>query len=189
MKISVFGGASPEAGTKAYQQAYQLGQLLGSAGMTVLTGGYKGTMEAVSRGASEAGAHVIGVTSEAIEAYRPTQPNTWVNEEWRFAGFEERLNTLVEACDAAFALPGGIGTLLEICLTWNQLVINSIPPKPLILIGDEWRKVLDTFFLEFDDYIPPKNRQFISFAPDPQTGFDILIKFQDHHLKNNQDSQ
>jgi len=189
MKISVFGGASPEAGTKAYQQAYQLGQLLGSAGMTVLTGGYKGTMEAVSRGASEAGAHVIGVTSEAIEAYRPTQPNTWVNEEWRFAGFEERLNTLVEACDAAFALPGGIGTLLEICLTWNQLVINSIPPKPLILIGDEWRKVLDTFFLEFDDYIPPKNRQFISFAPDPQTGFDILIKFQYHHLKNNQDSQ
>ncbi|MDY6847384.1 MAG: LOG family protein [Chloroflexota bacterium] len=189
MKISVFGGTRPEPGSGAYQQAYQLGQLLGSAGMTVLTGGYQGTMEAVSRGASEAGAHVIGVTSEAIEAYRPIQPNAWVDEEWRFEGFKERLNTLVEDCDAAFALPGGIGTLLEVCLTWNQLVINSIPAKPLILIGDEWRKVLDIFFLAFDDYVPPKNRQFISFAPDPQRGVDILIKFQDHHFKNNQDSQ
>jgi hypothetical protein len=189
MKISVFGGASPEAGTEAYQQAYQLGRLLGSAGMTVLTGGYQGTMEAASRGASEAGGHVIGVTSEAIEAYRPTQPNAWVDEEWRFKGFKERLNTLVESCDAAFALPGGIGTLLEICLTWNQLVINSISPKPLILIGDEWRKVLETFLNELEDYVPPKNRELISFAPDPETGFDVLIKFQKEQSKNNQATQ
>ncbi|HEY9121788.1 MAG TPA: LOG family protein [Brevefilum sp.] len=189
MKISVFGGASPEAGTEAYEQAYQLGQLLGSAGMTVLTGGYQGTMEAASRGASEAGGHVIGVTSEAIEAYRPTQPNAWVDEEWRFSGFKERLNTLVESCDAAFALPGGIGTLLEICLTWNQLVINSISPKPLILIGDEWRNVLETFLGELEDYVSPKNRELISFAPDPEKGFDILIKFMEEQSNNNQKPQ
>ena len=174
MYISVFGGSSPKEGSEAYQQAYQLGKLLGNAGMTVMTGGYMGTMEAISRGASEAGGHVIGVTSEAIETYRPTSPNQWVDEEWRFMGFKERLNALVEKCDAAMALPGGIGTLLEICLTWNQLVINSIQPKPLILIGDAWKNLISSFFKDLDDYIPRVNREYITFAPDPQSAFDIL---------------
>jgi hypothetical protein len=39
-KISVFGGSAPKPGSPAYQEAYELGQLLGGAGMTVLTGGY-----------------------------------------------------------------------------------------------------------------------------------------------------
>lgn len=177
MKISVFGGSSPEAGSTAYEQAYRLGQLLGQQGMIVMTGGYMGTMEAVSRGASENGSHVIGVTSKAIEAYRPTSPNQWVDEEWRFEGFKERLNALVEECDAAFALPGGIGTLLEICLTWNQMLINAIRPKPLILIGDAWRNVMETFFDQLSDYISKKNRKYISFAPDPQSAINLLKEY------------
>jgi uncharacterized protein (TIGR00730 family) len=182
MKISVFGGSSPKEGSEAYQQAYQLGKLLGNAGMTVMTGGYMGTMAAVSRGASETGGHVIGVTSEAIETYRPTSPNQWVDEEWRFTGFKARLNTLVEKCDAAIALPGGIGTLLEICLTWNQLVINSIQPKPLILIGDAWKNVITSFFNELDNYVPRVNREFITFASNPQSAFDILINNIDQSI-------
>ncbi len=175
IKISIFGGSSPEEGSPAYDQAYQLGQLLGSHGMTVMTGGYIGTMEAASRGASDAGGHVIGVTSEAIETYRAISPNQWVDEEWRFKGFKERLIALVENCDAAFALPGGIGTLLEICLTWNQLVINSIQPKPMILIGDSWRNVMNTFYDQLSDYISEKSRDYISFAPDPQMAYALLM--------------
>jgi len=176
MKISVFGGSSPEEGSPAYKQAYHLGKLLGSHGMVVMTGGYMGTMEAVSRGASESGSHVIGVTSEAIEAYRPTSPNQWVDEEWRFKGFKERLNALVEECDAAIALPGGIGTLLEICLTWNQMLINSIQPKPLILVGEPWQNVIQTFFDQLDHYISGRNRKYISFAPDTQSAVDLLME-------------
>lgn len=183
IRISVFGGSSPKEGSEAYQQAYQLGLLLGSAGMTVLTGGYMGTMEAVSRGASEAGGHVIGVTSKAIEDYRPTKPNQWVREEWHFNGFKERLYTLTEQCDAAFALPGGIGTLLEICLTWNQLVIKSINPKPLILIGKAWQKTINTFLNELDEYVSKKNRDLITFAADPKSGFEFLLAHQIYNSK------
>lgn len=177
LKISVFGGSSPGEGSPAYEQAYQLGKLLGDQKFVVMTGGYMGTMEAVSRGASETGGHVIGVTSEAIEAYRPTSPNQWVDEEWRFKGFKERLNALVEECDAAFALPGGIGTLLEIVLTWNQMLINSIQPKPLILIGEPWQNVIHTFFDQLGDYVSERNREFISFAPDPQSAINLLMEY------------
>ena len=177
MKISVFGGSAPKPGSPAYQEAYELGKLLGSAGMSVLTGGYTGTMEATSRGASEAGGHVIGVTCEEIEAWRPIGPNAWVAEEWRCQTFDERLNTLVVSCDAAIALPGGLGTLLEICLTWNKLAIEVVQPKPVILLGSGWHKLMETFFAEFGDYVPMDDRQYLAFAPDPHTVLELLSNF------------
>ena len=70
MNITVFGGAQPKEGSAAYEEARELGKLLAERGHAVLTGGYMGTMEAVSRGASEAGGHVIGVTCEDIEEWR-----------------------------------------------------------------------------------------------------------------------
>lgn len=177
MKISVFGAANPEPGTEIYQQAYQLGRLLGEAGLTVLTGGYMGTMEATSRGASEAGGHVIGVTCEDIEAWRPVNHNPWVAEEWRRKTLQDRLDTLINACDAAIALPGGVGTLLEICLTWNVLAIHAAEPKPIILLGEAWHKVMETFFQELGDYVSISKREYLAFAPTPETAFELLANF------------
>ena len=47
-RVTVFGGSLPKPGEPAYRNAYELGKLLGAAGFAVLTGGYIGTMEAVS---------------------------------------------------------------------------------------------------------------------------------------------
>ncbi len=177
MNITVFGGSQPQPGSPPYAEAYELGKLLAQASHTVLTGGYIGTMEAVSRGANEAGGHVIGVTCADIEAWRPqVKANAWVKEERRFATLQERLNELVLACDAALALSGGPGTLTEIALTWNLMIVASIPPKPLILIGTGWKSVLDRFFDEFNTYMPVNQREFISFAPDIHTAIEILPK-------------
>lgn len=177
MKISVFGSANPKPGSELYQQAYQLGKLLGQAGLTVLTGGYTGTMEAASRGASEAGAHVIGVTCEEIEAWRPEKHNPWVAEEWRRKTLQDRLDSLVNSCDAAVALPGGVGTLLEICLIWNKLAIKSIDPKPIVLLGEGWQKVMEMFFKEQGEYVPISNREYLAFAPTPESAFELLANF------------
>lgn len=65
--ISVFGSHSPQAGSEPYRQAQELGRRLTRAGFVVATGGYEGTMAAVSQGASEAGGHIIGVTSARVE--------------------------------------------------------------------------------------------------------------------------
>ena len=175
--ISVFGGSAPKPDTPPYQEAYQLGKLLAEAGMTVMTGGYVGTMEASSRGASEAGGHVIGVTSEEIEAWRPIGPNAWVAEEWRCQTLNERLNKLVEKCDAAIALPGGIGTLQEIVLLWSNIAVEILEPKPIILVGSGWQKVMETFFTELGDYVKMDDRQYLAYAPDPQAALELLTHF------------
>ena len=96
MNISVFGGSQPKEGDAAYTEAQELGKLLAQRGHIVLTGGYIGTMEAVSRGASEAGGHVIGVTCEDIEAWRAVSPNQWVKEERREKTLLGRLQVLIE---------------------------------------------------------------------------------------------
>ena len=36
------------------------------------------------------------------------------------------------------ALRGGMGTITEISLVWNKLVMNVLPSRPLILLGDCW---------------------------------------------------
>ena len=166
LNVTVFGGAQPKPGSAAYQQAYDLGRLLAQVGYAVLTGGYIGTMEAVSKGASEAGGHVIGVTCDEIERWRGTKANPWVKEERHFTTMQERLNELVRACDAAIALPGGPGTLTEIALSWNLMIVDSMPHKLLILVGEGWKTTLNTFMAQLDDYIPEHQRSLLSFAAD-----------------------
>ena len=178
MNISVFGGSQPKEGSTAYAEAQELGKLLAQRGHTVLTGGYIGTMEAVSRGANEAGGHVIGVTCEDIEAWRPSRPNRWVKEERRKKTLVERLQALVESCEAAIALPGGVGTLAEISLMWNLMIVESIPRRPLILIGSGWQSTFDQFHVSFETYMPVHQRDHLQFAEDVQTAVKILESYQ-----------
>jgi hypothetical protein len=174
MKITVFGGSQPREGDAAYAEARDLGRLLAQGGHTVLTGGYVGTMEAVSRGASEAGGHVIGVTCEDIEAWRPIKANAWVKEEIRKKTLIERLQALIHDSDAALALPGGAGTLTEISLMWNLMIVESLHRRPLILIGDGWQSVFDRFFQGFETYMPVHQREILGFAKDAPTAVGML---------------
>lgn len=176
MKISVFGSARPQPGQPDYETAYNLGRLIGQGGHTLLTGGYMGTMEAASRGAAEAGGHVIGVTCEEIERWRPTGANPWVGEEIRARTLVERIAILIRECDAAIALPGSAGTLAEISLFWNHLIIQAIPPKPLILVGAGWQNVFHTLFLEMDHLLAPNEQRWLIFAPDYQTSYHETLK-------------
>lgn len=174
MKISVFGGSYPQQGSAAYEQARELGRLLAEQGHTVLTGGYIGTMEAVSRGANEAGGHVIGVTCVQIENWRTIGANQWVKEEWRRESLIERLEVLITSCDAAMALPGGPGTLAEISVMWNMMIIGALERRPLILIGEGWNGVLKTFFEQLGPYCPPNQRELLRFAADAPAAVALL---------------
>jgi uncharacterized protein (TIGR00730 family) len=174
LNITVFGGSQPKEGDSAYREAFELGRLLAQAGHSVLTGGYIGTMEAISRGASEAGGHVIGVTCGEIEKWRPVKPNRWVKEERRFLTLQERLSELIKGCDAAIALPGGPGTLTEIALTWNLMIVESLPRRPMVLVGTGWQTVLNQFMSSFDNYLPPFQRDLLQFAPDVQSAVTMV---------------
>jgi uncharacterized protein (TIGR00730 family) len=174
IRITVFGGSQPKPGDPVYHDALYLGTKLAEKGFVLLNGGYIGTMEALSRGAAEAGGHVIGVTCDQIEAWRPVKANPWVTEEWHYTSLQERIFALIEHCDAYLALPGGVGTLAEVMLAWNLLLTHILPPRPLILIGSGWQTTLQQFITEQGEFLPENQRQWISFVPNVDTAIQRL---------------
>lgn len=160
--ISVFGSSSPRPGSADYEAARTVGRLLAQAGFAVQTGSYAGVMAAASQGASEAGGHVIGVGCIQIEQYRPIPPNEWVKEQITHATLRERLFYLVDRCDGAIIMPGGIGTLSELALMWSFVQTGEISPRPIVAVGGLWQRTLAAFIDE--SYVIPKHQALIIVA-------------------------
>jgi uncharacterized protein (TIGR00730 family) len=144
--VSVFGGARVAADTELYAESLLLGRLLGEAGFTVATGGYTGTMEAVLRGAREAGARTVGYTCATFA--RDFQPNPWVLEERQTPLLSARIQRIAEESDAFVVVHGGLGTLAELALVWNMILARELPAKPLVVMGAEWPRVIDVIHAE-----------------------------------------
>jgi uncharacterized protein (TIGR00730 family) len=174
MNITVFGGSQSKPGESIYRDAQRLGSILGSYGHAVLTGGYIGVMEAVSRGAAEAGGHVIGITCDEIEAWRPIGPNQWINEERRYSTLRQRLFALIDSCDAAIAMPGGIGTLAEVSEMWSQMQSNAILARPVVLVGPGWSSTFQAFYGALGEFIPIQYRQMLTFSNDVDAALAYL---------------
>ena len=177
MNISVFGGSKTPPESNDYQRALAFGRGLAQAGHTVMTGGYLGTMEAVSRGAFEAGGKVVGVTFAEIESWRPVKPNTYLTDEVKCDTLLERLMHLITACDMAAAMPGGIGTLTEIAMAWNLLVIDIRQTPPILLVGPGWQQTMQAFYASLDEYIPSKDRDFLVLCPNVKSALDEVNKY------------
>jgi uncharacterized protein (TIGR00730 family) len=173
MVISVFGSSAPVPGSPGYEEARTVGRLLAQAGFAVATGGYCGTMEAVSRGAAEAGGRVIGVTCDQIEVFRPLGPNEFVTDEIRYATLQERVQHLVRENEGMIVLPGGIGTLSELALAWSLLQVGEISPRPVVLLGEIWQNMLHAFFSP--DFIRPQDMDMLFWAESPEAAVSYII--------------
>lgn len=108
MRVSVIGGSSVDEET--YATAEELGELLADSGHEVVCGGRTGVMEAVCRGASEAGGHTIGI----LPGEDRTAANDYV-ETTIATGLGNARNVLVVMNgDAVIAVDGSTGTLSEL---------------------------------------------------------------------------
>lgn len=143
--VAVFGSSQTVPGTPQWDQAFSCGRLLATAGFGVATGGYGGTMEAVSAGAaSVGGVPIIGVTAPSVFPAR-SGANTHVNDERPATELAERIGMLIEQTDASIALPGSIGTFAELMLAWNYAFVapfSKRTPKPVVAVGTDWREAI-----------------------------------------------
>ncbi|TMQ71145.1 MAG: LOG family protein [Candidatus Eisenbacteria bacterium] len=140
-RITVYGSSRLSEDEPAYRLAHDLGAALARGGATVITGGYGGAMEAVSRGAAEAGGHVVGVTVDLFEARGPL--NRWVKERVHAPDLFDRLRHLVATTDAHVVLEGSLGTLTELFLTWTLASVGALAAESLVLLGERWPLYLE----------------------------------------------
>ncbi len=106
--ISVIGGNHPSA--EALQQAEEVGRLLAQRGVTVVCGGLTGVMEAVCRGAKEAGGTTVGI----LPGNDPQEANSWVDIPICTGMGYARNVIVVKSGVAVIAVDGAYGTLSEI---------------------------------------------------------------------------
>ncbi len=174
--IAVYGSSATLPGEKDYEDSLAVGAALAQAGYAVMTGGYAGVMEAASRGAHEAGGHVIGVTTETIENFRGgnLKRNQWVVDEVRHPNLRERLMHLILSADAYVIMPGGLGTLNELVSVWELMRVNEIPQRAIICYGDYWRTMLA--LMQDSRYIHEDSWSMLQFVDTPAQMIKALSK-------------
>lgn len=136
MKICVYGASGDKLDTRYFEAAEQLGYELGRRGHSLIFGGGAGgLMGACARGASAAGAEIVGVAPRFFD-----EPGVLYDGCTRFVFTEtmrERKGIMEEQAEAFIALPGGIGTLEEFfeTLTLKQLGRHGKPMALLNTLG------------------------------------------------------
>ncbi len=131
--ICVYCASSSRVDERYTNAAYQLGRLLAQKGISLVTGGgVQGLMRAVEDGALEANGSVTGVI-----------PKFMVEQGWNHPSLTRmhitpdmhtRKQLMAELSDAVIALPGGCGTMEELCeiITWKQLGLYL---KPIVILN------------------------------------------------------
>jgi uncharacterized protein (TIGR00730 family) len=139
--VSVFGSARTKRDEPEYAAGRELGGRLAGAGFAVITGGGPGVMEAVNRGASEAGGVSVGL---GIELPFEQRLNDWVDIGLNFRYFFARKTMFVKYAQAFVILPGGFGTLDETFEALTLVQTGKVTRFPVILLGSEyWTGLLD----------------------------------------------
>lgn len=139
--VSVFGSARSLPGSQDYERAEQMGRALAKAGYTVITGGGPGDMEAVNKGALEAGGESVGL---AIELPYELKPNPYLTRTLSFRYFFVRKVMFVKYSRAFVILPGGFGTLDEMFEALTLVQTQKVTRFPVVLVGTGyWQGLLD----------------------------------------------
>jgi uncharacterized protein (TIGR00730 family) len=133
--VSVFGSARTSRDSPEYHTGVRLGTALAEAGYAVITGGGPGTMEALNKGASQAGGVSVGL---GIELPFEQSINDWVDLGLNFRYFFARKTMFVKYAQAFVILPGGFGTLDELFEAIALVQTRKVTRFPVILFGSEY---------------------------------------------------
>jgi len=140
--VTVFGSARVTEDSKFYKDAQELGRMIAQMGLTVMTGGGPGVMEAANRGAKEAGGKSVGCN---IKLPMEQEPNKYLDKWVTLHYFFVRKVMLFKYSYAFVVMPGGVGTMDEffeaITLIQNGKILNF----PIVLIGRDFFRPLMRF--------------------------------------------
>ena len=143
-RVTIFGSARLQPGTRAYDGVKHLAAELTTMGCDIVTGGGPGLMRAANEGAASVDPTAPG-RSVGIRVELPFEQevNPFVGQVYEHRTFFSRLHHFMIASDAFVVTPGGIGTLLELSLVWQLLQVRKLYNTPLILVGKMWAELVE----------------------------------------------
>ena len=133
--VTVFGSARFGESHPYYAIARDVGRRVSQLGFTVMTGGGPGMMEAANRGARDVGGRSVGCN---IELPFEQAPNPYLDRWITCHYFFVRKVLLFKYSYAFVVLPGGLGTLDELCEALTLIQTRKIRNFPVVLVGTEY---------------------------------------------------
>ena len=168
--VTIFGGSRCGENSIEYNQAREVGARLAEAGFTICTGGYLGVMEAASRGARERGGRVLGIVMNQFKA----EPNRYLTDKVASSHFYDRLQHLITRSVGFIAIRGGMGTVTEISLVWNKLQTGVLEPRPLVLLGECWKPVVQCW--QENLVVSDEDVKYLDFANTAEQAVNVIIE-------------
>lgn len=168
--ISIFGSSHLKQADQYAHEANKIAALFVQSGISVLTGGGPGIMEAANCGAVLKGGDKTKITSIGINVRGLEQKNPCVQEYFEMDYFFARKWLLTEYSSGFVVFPGGFGTLDELSDILVLIQTKQMKKVPIVLIGKEyWEPFMDWISTEMMRHhtIGPENLELFSITDDP----------------------
>ena len=176
MAVSIFGSARTLRGTPEYMLAEEIAAKLSRAGYALITGGGPGIMEAINKGAAEAGGVSVGL---GIELPKEMGLNDYVNVGLEFRYFFVRKTVFIKYSQAFVVLPGGFGTMDELFEAVTLVATGKITRFPIVLVGTEYWAGLVTWLREkvqAEGKVHPEELDLFTVVDTPEEVVKIITK-------------
>ena len=156
--VTIFGSARTHHEDRHYKAAEAVARKLANSGLSIITGGGPGIMEAGNKGAFDTKAHSVGMN---ITLPQEQQGNRYQNLSLDFHYFYARKVMLVKYASAFVYFPGGFGTLDEFFEVLTLVQTLKVQPYPIVLFGSEYwtgliewiEKQLNPNFIDGEDML------------------------------------
>ncbi len=173
--VTIFGSARVAEGSATYDAARETGRLFARAGLAVVTGGGPGVMEAVNRGAKEAGGVSVG-----FNIMLPDEQglNPYCDIAVTFKHFYARKTMFVKASEGFVIFPGGFGTMDELFEALTLIQTGKIGTFPVVLVdSDYWEELLDWIREEMlvDGLVSPGDLDLLYLTNDPAEAVERVV--------------
>jgi uncharacterized protein (TIGR00730 family) len=180
--VTVFGSARFKETHKYYVAAREIGKRIAALGLTTMTGGGPGIMEAANRGAFENGGKSVGLN---IKLPFEQHENPYLHTSFTFEYFFVRKTLLIKYSYAFVIMPGGFGTMDEFFETLTLVQTKTITQFPIVLFGKEYfQPMMDYISLMANEgTISPEDMKLVLLTDDYDEAADHINHYMEKNYK------
>ncbi len=175
--VTVFGSARFKDGHPYYEMAQRLSaRIVEELGLTIMTGGGPGIMEAANQGAKDANGRSVGCN---IVLPHEQKENPFLDKFVTFRYFFVRKVLLLKYSYAFVIFPGGFGTMDEFFETLTLVQTGKIENFPIVVMGTEFYQPLREFLKHMAENgtISPEDMDLLLFTDDMDEALAHIRKY------------
>ena len=175
--VSIFGSARSAPDDWEYESARQLARILSSHGITVITGGGPGVMEAGNLGATEEAGKSVGLN---IELPHEQLANPYLDIDLDFRYFFTRKFLLIRYAIGFAIFPGGFGTADELFELLTLVQTGKLKQRPIVLVGEDYWRGLHQWLvqeMQAGGFIGEHDLAYLQIVADADAAAEILLAY------------